>query len=133
MSSNTISEAFGLTRMITDDQLPVVIENHGIEKMPGDFDKSRSNISELIDIAMKAIKNLHQLADTSQSARYYEALNATLKTAVEANKAAIEIHKEMREANIIKKPPQQVNNNLYVGSTAELQKVIESMKDKTNG
>lgn len=133
MTSNNLVKILGLTNMMkTEEEVTPAAEANGQERIATDFDKSRTNINDLINITMVAVKNLEELADSSQNARYYEALNATLKTAVEANKALLEIHRELRETSIIRKPVENVTNQLFVGSTADLQTIVDNMKKKND-
>ena len=129
MYSNSISAAFGLSKMTVDSQLPIEVEDNGTEKMAEDFDKARSNIDALTSISMKAVQDLNDLAMTSQLPKYYEVLNNTLKTAVDANRTLVELHRELREAAKMKQPPgpQSITNNLVL-TTSELQEMLMNAK-----
>jgi hypothetical protein len=56
-----------------------------------------------------------------------------MDTMLQANKDLMELQNKIREINVIDAPvsekAQTINNNLFVGSTTELQKVIENMKN----
>jgi hypothetical protein len=97
-----------------------------------DFESARINLHRVIDGGMEAINRLGELADQSQSARVYEVYSTLMKTIVDANKDLLEIQKKIRDISAADAPmnekAQTINNNLFVGSTAELQNVIERMR-----
>ena len=57
-----------------------------------------------------------------------EVLSTLLKTMTEANKDLVELQKKKTELQT-SSSPQTINNNLFVGSTAELQKILKGEKD----
>ena len=72
-----------------------------------------------------------KIADQSQQARAYEVVAILIKNLLDANKDLLSIQKTIREIHDIEKPTNNTtvnHNNLFVGSTAELQKVIKDMK-----
>jgi len=72
-----------------------------------------------------------QIADQSQQARAYEVVAILMKNLLDANKDLLAIQKSIREIKDIEKPTNNTtvnHNNLFVGSTAELQKVIQDMR-----
>jgi hypothetical protein len=96
-----------------------------------DFTVARANIHNIIETGSDALIKLMQLADQSQSARAYEVVAILMKNLLDANKDLLGIQKTIREIEDIEKPTNNTtvhNNNLFVGSTAELQKVIQDMK-----
>jgi len=96
-----------------------------------DFTVARSNIHNIIDTGSEALDKLMQIADQSQQARAYEVVAILMKNLLDANKDLLSIQKTIREIHDIEKPTNNTtvnHNNLFVGSTAELQKVIKDMK-----
>jgi peptidoglycan hydrolase CwlO-like protein len=57
-----------------------------------------------------------------------------IKTILEGNKQLIEAHKDKREIETMKEPEeakaQTVNNNVFVGSTTELHKLLKQLKSQ---
>ena len=55
-----------------------------------------------------------------------------MDSTLNANKELLELQSKIRQINAVDAPisekAQSITNNLFVGSTAELQKVIENMK-----
>ena len=66
------------------------------------------------------------LAKASEHPRAFEVVSQLTKTLVDANKDLLDIQKKVKDLKKEdeKEQPQQVTNALFVGSTAELQKMI---------
>jgi len=77
--------------------------------------------------------NIIFLAKEGESPRAYEVIGQLIKTLSDTNKDLIELSKKVREAkgkDVQQQQPQNVtNNSLFVGSTAELQKLINSKNE----
>jgi hypothetical protein len=99
-----------------------------------DFTFARANVREVVENANDAIAKLAIIADQSQNPRAFEVLAKLMDTAVVASKHLLELQKEIRTIDKADVPHDEVaksvTNNLYVGSTAELSKMLQSMKDK---
>lgn len=128
MVSNTLSDAFNLTRLTVDEQLPAVVDTAGHEKLTDDFNTSRTNIKSLTKVAMTAVDELAILATQSQNHKFYEALTSAIKAAGELNRQMVDIHGAVREASNIKDnhlgKPNQIQNNLFI-TTSDLQDILE--------
>jgi hypothetical protein len=99
-----------------------------------DFTFARANVREVVENANDAIAKLAVIADQSQNPRAFEVLAKLMDTAVVASKHLLELQKEIRAIDKADVPHDEaaksVTNNLYVGSTAELSKMLQSMRDK---
>jgi hypothetical protein len=98
-----------------------------------DFNLARANIHKVIDDGQEAIDKLSQIASSSQHPRAYEVLATLMKVQLDANKDLMDLQKKIRDLQNIDEPnnpaAKQITNNLFVGSTSELQKMIENMKN----
>jgi hypothetical protein len=98
-----------------------------------DFETARSNILSMLKSGTVSVEKLTDLAERSQSARMYEVLYCFITSMVEANKQLLEVQSKIRE---LKDPDGSSGMNaktinqtaIFCGSTAELQKVIKTMK-----
>lgn len=99
-----------------------------------DFEFARSNLYNTIETGKDAIIKLSQIADQSQHPRAFEVLATLMKTVVDANKELMTLQKNIREIKDSDSPnskdAQVINNHLFVGSTAELQKIIQDLNKK---
>lgn len=130
-NNNPIYNALNLTP-ISDPIKKIVAKAHD-DSAKSDFDIARSNIHEVIQNGSYAIEKLAQIADSSQHPRAFEVLAKLMDTMLQANKDLLELQKTIRTISTSDTPTSeqatQVTNNLFVGSTADLQKVIEEMKN----
>jgi hypothetical protein len=101
-----------------------------------DFEQARANIHETIQTGQDALFKLSLIAESSQHPRAYEVLAKLIDTLLNANKDLLNLQTKIREINSADTPlndkAKTINNNLFVGSTAELQKVLKELKDKDN-
>ena len=87
----------------------------------------RRNMKELISTGEDAIEGILRVALDSDAPRAYEVAAQMIKTVSEANKDLIDLHHKMKtinkeEVNI----HNTTNNSLYIGSTKELQNLINT-------
>lgn len=97
-----------------------------------DYEYARTNLYNIIEKGQNALEDIIDIAKQSESARAFEVATNLIKTMADANKDLLnlaKVKKELEKDDDI--PDKQVtNNNLFVGSSAELLKMI---KDKSNG
>ncbi len=105
-----------------------------VEKIKGnlnnldqDFNYARQNIMQMIEYGNIATEELLDIARQTQHPRAFEVLSLMIKTLVDSNKRLIEVTKDKKD---IEKEdgPSNVTNNLFVGSTAELHKLLKDLK-----
>jgi len=88
----------------------------------------RKNLYDLIEKGHGAIDELLIIADQSQHPRSYEVLSGLVKTMVETNKELVSLHHEKQKLQGKEEQSSSsktVNNNLFVGSTSDLLKMIK--------
>lgn len=106
------------------------------EVLNNDFNDARQNIKSLISNGMDALDGIMKVANASDSPRAYEVAALLLKTVTEMNKDLITVHEKTE--NIQKEKITNItNNSIYVGSTTDLQNLINQSraqnKSLTNG
>jgi hypothetical protein len=92
------------------------------------YEQSKSNLQEFIDNGKDALEELIQIAKAGQHPRAFEVYSGLLKNLVDANKELLATQKQMREmdANTKKdKAGTTIDKAIFVGSTAELNKLIK--------
>ena len=96
-----------------------------------DFEFARKNIRSILERGSAALDKMIDIADLSQHPRSYEVVATLIKTVSEANKDLLQIAKTKKEIQKEDAPQnQKVTNNLFVGSTTELQKMLKNLNDK---
>jgi len=96
------------------------------EDVDNDYKYARENLYGVIEKGTDALDTLIELAKASEHPRAFEVVSQLTKTLVDANKDLLDIQKKVKDLKKEdeKEQPQQVTNALFVGSTAELQKMI---------
>lgn len=119
--------------MPTTDNVDLIIAKAHDDSAKADFDNARATIYTMVDTAKEAVLTLSQLADQSQNPQAYLVLAKLIDTGVAASKSLLELQTKIRTIQASSDPsnPQAktINNNLFVGSTTELQKVLMEMKN----
>ena len=105
------------------DQLKDVTEDR--EK---DYDYTRGELYSLIDKGQEAVQGALEVAQESGHPRAYEVAVAAMKHVADMTDKLADLHKKMKDLDEDKKGPSKVTNNaMFVGSTAELQKMLKEM------
>lgn len=134
MNSNNdpIGKALNLTPQQNDPVRALAVKAND-DSAKNDFNMARSNIHEVIQNGTFAMEKLAQIADSSQHPRAFEVLAKLMDTMLQANKDLLDLQKTIRDIDAKDSPAngesKQVTNNLFVGSTADLQKAIEDMRN----
>ena len=96
------------------------------EDVDNDYKYARENLYGVIEKGTDALDNLIDLAKASEHPRAFEVVAQPTKTLVDANKDLLDIQKKVKDLKREdkKENTKNVTNALFVGSTAELQKMI---------
>jgi hypothetical protein len=99
--------------------------------LDSDFATARNNLHQIINQGSDALEEALIVAKTSEHPRAFEVVGQLIKTLVDANKDLLDIQKKLKELKRVdeKDPtPQTINNSIFVGSTSELQQLINGRK-----
>jgi len=94
-----------------------------------DFDYARGNLIAAIEKGQEALTDVVQVANMTQSARSFEAVASILNAVTSANEKLLDLSKKKKEIEAAD-GPSTINNNLFVGSTAELLKLIKTNNEE---
>ena len=110
-------------------------ETVGIQKPPRltqdditkDYEYTRGNLYSIIEKGQEAINGILDLAQESEMPRAYEVAGQLIKSVSDATDKLMDLQKKLKDVNEEKetKGPTTVNNALFVGSTADLQKLLK--------
>jgi len=132
-NNDPIGNALNLAPMVADTKVKEIVAKAHDNSAKNDFEMARANIHEVIQNGLNAIDKLSQVADASQHPRAFEVLAKLMDTVVTANKDLLELQTKIRDIDAKDAPTNEqaknITNNLFVGSTSDLQKVIENMKN----
>jgi hypothetical protein len=100
--------------------------------VPTDYEYARGSMIGVIEKGNEALSDMLSVAQQSQQPRAYEVVATLLKTIADTNKDLLELQKKHKDIENMDGPqtPQTINNNLFVGSTAELQKLIKQQNEQ---
>lgn len=91
-----------------------------------DYKYARQNLRGIIDNGTESLDILKDLALASQSPRAFEVIGQLIKTLADANKDLMKLQKDVKELKKETDTPSHVTNALFIGNTAELQKLVKS-------
>lgn len=94
-----------------------------------DFKYARDNFYNVIEKGSEALEDMLNVARASEHPRAYEVVSTIMKTLMDANKDLVDLAEKKKKTEKPEEDKQRVtNNNLFVGSTADLQQLLKDMK-----
>jgi hypothetical protein len=129
-----LDNAFNITPTEVEVDPIEVKEPVGIQKPPTkdditrDYEYTRGNLYSIIEKGQEAIDGILELAQESDMPRAYEVAGQLIKSVSDATDKLMDLQKKLKDVNEEQqsKGPNTVNNALFVGSTAELAKLIKT-------
>lgn len=99
-----------------------------------DYDYTRGNLYSIIEKGQEAIDGILELAQESEMPRAYEVAGQLIKNVADATDKLLTLQQKLKDVTEEKetKGPTTVNNALFVGSTAELQKLLKQRPKEDN-
>lgn len=126
---NTTSETVDIQPIVEESAATKPSENKDVQK---DYEYTRGNLYSLIEKGQETLNGIMDLADQTQSPRAYEVAGQIIKSVADTTDKLLDLQKKLRDIDEEKKGPTSVTNNaMFVGSTAELQKMIKEMNKKS--
>jgi hypothetical protein len=104
------------------------------EDIRKDYEYTRGNLYSIIEKGQEAINGILELAQESEMPRAYEVAGQLIKNVSDATDKLMDLQKKLKDVNEEKdKGPTSVTNNaLFVGSTADLQKMLKNVNKDIN-
>ncbi|MEY3311254.1 MAG: Synechococcus phage [Bacteroidota bacterium] len=104
-----------------------------IDDIKKDYNYTRGNLYSLIEKGQEAINGILELAQESEMPRAYEVAGQLIKNVADATDKLMDLQKKLKDIEEEKpKGPTTVNNALFVGSTAELAKLLKQQSQDTS-
>ena len=133
---NKLDDAFNITPTEVEVDPVEVKEPVGIQKpdrltkddIDKDYEYTRGNLYSIIEKGQEAINGILELAQDSEMPRAYEVAGQLIKSVSDATDKLMDLQKKLKdvEEESKQKGPSTVNNALFVGSTAELAKLLKN-------
>jgi len=110
---------------ITPEQKP---DRFTKDEITRDYEYTRGNLYSIIEKGQEAIDGILELAQESEMPRAYEVAGQLIKSVSDATDKLMDLQKKLKDVNeeTQSKGPNTVNNALFVGSTAELSKLLKT-------
>jgi len=130
-----LNETFNVSTEIVKN--PEVVEekietiNNANNDIKKDYEYTRGNLYSLIEKGQEAINGILELAQESEMPRAYEVAGQLIKNVADATDKLMDLQKKIKDIEEDKpKGPTTVNNALFVGSTAELAKLLKQQSSE---
>jgi hypothetical protein len=128
-----LDEVFGIIEkpkkdVVRAERVVPAITNDDSGSQEIDFQYARENLYNLIERGQDGLEELLEIAKASQHPRAFEVVGQLVDKLTTTNKELLNLHKSKKDIRSEKGGPTSVNNNLFVGSTAELQKFLKKEK-----
>ena len=133
---NNLDDAFNITpTQVEVDETDVVV---GVDRekpdrltkddITKDYEYTRGNLYSIIEKGQEAINGILELAQDSEMPRAYEVAGQLIKSVSDATDKLMDLQKKLKdvEEDNVQKGANTVNNALFVGSTAELAKLLKN-------
>jgi hypothetical protein len=112
-------------------QKPKLVGRSSASEEERDYKYARDNFYNVIEKGTDALEQMLDVAKASEHPRAYEVVSTLMTTLVNANKDLVKMGDDKRktENTSEKEDNKTVNNNLFVGSTTDLQQMLRDMKE----
>ena len=98
-----------------------------------DYEISRAQLHNLVMKGQEAVDGILDVARASDHPRAYEVAGQLIKHVADTTDKLIDLQGMMKELDKEdKKGPSTINNTMFVGSTADLQKMLKKQKEINN-
>ena len=129
--SDALNKALDL---VPYDEKKEIAKVEQTEQVANEIEYARENLYSAVEASQQVVQDMITIAQQSQHPKAYEVLNSAIKTLSDVSMNIAEL--QMKKQRLIKTEGQSsseegqiINNNLFVGSTAELQQMLEKMKN----
>ena len=135
---NKLDKTFNITPEVVEEEAKIVerekpdrLTKDDIEK---DYEYTRGNLYSIIEKGQEAINGILEIAQESEMPRAYEVAGQLIKSVSDATDKLLDLQQKLKDVNEEKekKGPNNVTNALFVGSTADLAKLIKQQATKSD-
>ena len=131
---DAINNSLDIEVVDEDESLPSKKETKALEKNKDDstrdYEYTRGNLYSLIEKGQEALDSIMEVAQEGQQPRAFEVVSQLIKNVADTTDKLVDLQQKMK---VLKEEdsrgPSTVNNALFVGSTAELQKLLKKQSD----
>ena len=127
-----INDALGVKpkELVKKESKPIIPRPNENQDIDSDYQYQRENFYNLVERGQDAIQGILDVAQNSDHPRAYEVAGNLIKNVAEVTEKLGDLQEKMKKLkDVPNNAPKNVTNALFVGSTAELQKMLKNKKD----
>ena len=133
-AENILDEVLGVSEPIQKEVVvsePVPKPSDDLDDVDADYKYQRDNFYNLIEKGQNAIEGILNVAKESDHRRGYEVAGNVFKQVAEVTEKLGDLQEKMKKLKEVpNSAPKNVTNALFVGSTAELQKMLKGKNNE---
>ena len=136
---NKLDKTFNITPEVVEEEVTPIVEREKPDRLTKDdiekdYEYTRGNLYSIIEKGQEAINGILEIAQESEMHRAYEVAGQLIKSVSDATDKLLDLQKKVKEVNEEEKAkgPNNVTNALFVGSTADLAKLIKQQNTKSD-
>ena len=115
---------------VIDSQTGEIVETPE-KKIENDYDHARENLRKLLTDGQTALQTALSVAQQSEHPRAIEVVGNLMKQLADINQQLLDLHQQKQKLDGPKVAEKNVtNNSIFVGSTQDLAKMIQNMKQE---
>ena len=101
------------------------------KNIKSDYEYSRETYYDLLEKGRSSLDDMIEVARSSEHPRAYEVLAGLIKNLSDVNDKLMELNKKNKDINQeeVKQVAGNTTNNVFLGSTADLQRLLQNEKD----
>lgn len=101
------------------------------DKIQNDYEKSKETYYDLIDKGQQALELMMEVARESEHPRAFEVLSGMIKNVADVNDKVMDLNKKNKDINKSDEVTAgTTNNNVFIGSTTDLQRMLQDVSDE---
>jgi len=137
MKFDDLNETFDVAGEIVESAKETKVTKPPIDRdkseVRKDYEYTRGNLYSIIEKGQEAINGILELAQESEMPRAYEVAGQLIKSVSDATDKLMDLQKKLKDVEEdIPKGPTNVTNALFVGSTADLTKMLKDAQKSQN-
>jgi hypothetical protein len=122
--NKNLANFFNVSNLPEKQSKPLEGGTFDVNNFNRDYEKAQKNIKDLIGNGNIALESALKVATESDSPRAFEVVAILLKTMADLNNNMLDIHKKAKDTTSSKTEIKQTNNSVFVGSTKDLQNLL---------
>ena len=136
-SEDKISKSLNINKKLSDSVSSTLAKIQEIETnikkidiVDQDYEETRQNLRDLIDMSKKTLESMLNLADGMENPKAYSVAAELLRTAIDANYRLMELHKlaKSTQNEKVQKATNITNNSIIVSNTKDVMEMIKQSK-----